>query len=109
MNSAGTPYRLVPITETAVKKFKGQMPELEAAIGMLFVGQQVGWKVLYLSHSKVTIRKYEKILGIKVRDVCPEVGPLANKSVAWAIGKKVSNFWKEVSGNLHGARSAQLK
>lgn len=50
---------------------------------MLFAGRQYGWKIFYLVHSKATIRKYEKILNIKVREACPELGPLADRSVAW--------------------------
>lgn len=84
------------------------MPELERAIDMLFVDRQLGWKVLYLTHSKATIRKYEEIVDIKVRDFFPEVGSHARRSMGWKIAEKLSNFWKEVSGNEHGGRSTEL-
>lgn len=32
------------------------------------VGFHFGWKVLYLVHSKRTIKKYEAMLGIKVTE-----------------------------------------
>lgn len=100
--------QLLSMANNSMSKFRGQMPELERAIGMLFVGRQFGWKVIYLTHSKSTVRKYEDILGIKVREFFPEVGPLARRSVGWKIAEKVTNFWKEVSGNDHGARNAEL-
>lgn len=108
MNTSRTPEELVNLTNETIKKFKGDIPELESAIGMLFAGRQYGWKVMYLVHSKATIRKYEKILGVKIREVCPELGPLADRSVGWKIAKKVSNFWKEVTSNIHGARNAKV-
>lgn len=82
----------------AIDQFDGQSDELEMALGMLIMGYQVGWKVLVLWHSKKTIRKYEEILGITVREEFPEVGHLASRSNAYLIAEKVSNFWKAVSG-----------
>jgi hypothetical protein len=108
MEKLHSPEELVAIADEATKNFKGQFPELESAIGMLFTGRKVGWKVLYLVHSKSTIRKYEEILGIKVREFFPEVGPLAHKSVGWMIAQKLSNFWKEVTNNDNGARNKEI-
>jgi len=93
------------IIYTATTKFKGNLNYLENSIGMLSVGRRFGWKVLYLAHSKTTIRKYEKILDIKIRDVLSEESDLTNKSIAWKALKKVTNFWKAVSGEIPGIRS----
>ena len=71
---------------------------MESAIGMYMLGNYAGWKVLVLTHSKRTIRKYEEILGIVVREEFPEEGPESNRSVAYLAAKGVSNFWKAVSG-----------
>lgn len=80
--------------------FSGQLDELENALGMLMLGRLMGWKVLVLIHNKRTIRKYEAILGINIREAFPEEGPLAHKSVGLAIAKKLGNFWKAVSGEI---------
>lgn len=74
------------------------LDEMESALGMYVLGFHVGWKVLYLVHSKRTIRKYEELLGIKVKEVFPEVGPDADRTVAYKIIEAASNFWKAVSG-----------
>ena len=95
--------------DKAIKDFRGVIPTLEAAIGALFVGQKVGWKVLLLVHDKKTIRKYEEILGVDFREVMPEVGPLADKSLAWKACQKVSNFWKAVKGEIEGVRSPLMR
>jgi hypothetical protein len=99
---------LVKIADLAIKEFEGSFDELEKAIGMLFCGRKVGWKVLLLIHDKKTIRKYEEILGINVRESFPEVGPWAHKSIAWQLVQKVTNFWKAVSGDIPGIRTPEM-
>ena len=91
--------QLQQIEEDAIAEFGGQLDELESALGMLRMGHHLGWKVLYLIHSKRTIRKYEEILNIKVRDLFPEVGPSSYRSYGFVVAEKLSNFWKIVSGD----------
>lgn len=91
---------LYQVEKKAILKFKGQLDELESALGMLRLGDYFGWRVLYLVHNKRTIRKYEDMLGIKVKEFFPEEGPVADKSLALRIVKKVGNFWKAVSGDI---------
>lgn len=81
-------------------EFSGDLSELEQALGFYVVGRHVGWKVLVLIHNKRTIRKFEQILGIDVRTEFPELGPDCDRSLAYSIAKKVSNFWKAVSGDI---------
>lgn len=90
--------RAVEIIQGAVNRFSGTFDELESAIGMYALGHYVGWKPLVLMHSKRTIRKYEEILQIVVREEFPEEGSQSERSLAYVAAKKVSNFWKAVSG-----------
>lgn len=92
--------QLDQIEKRALMHFSGQLDELESALGMLRMGHHFGWKVLYLIHSKKTIRKYEDILDIKIRDIFPDEGFSAKRSVGLEIAKKFSNFWKVVSGEI---------
>ena len=91
---------LQKIEDRAIINFSGTLDELETALGMLKIGHHVGWKVLYLVHSKKTIRKYEEILDIKIRDIFDEYGPSAKRSIGLALAEKFSNFWKVVSGDI---------
>lgn len=91
---------LEKIEKAAFANFSGQLDQLESAIGMLRLGHHVGWKVLVLIHSKNTLRKYESILGIKVREFFPEEGPSADRCLGYRIAKKLGNFWKVVSGDI---------
>lgn len=90
--------QLREIEENAIAGFTGMLDELESALGMLRMGHHFGWRVLYLIHSKKTIRKYEDILGIKIRDIFPAEGPSSYRSVGLNLANKASNFWKVVSG-----------
>lgn len=56
------------LANNALKRFSGTADELEKALGMLMLGDYVGWKVLIIIHNKRTIRKYEEVLGISVRE-----------------------------------------
>ena len=93
----------------AIENFKGHAHELQGAIGMLFTGRRYGWKVLMLIHDRKTIRKYQEILGIDVREYFPAVGDRARKSVAFLAVEKVSNFWKAVRGEISGVKSPTLE
>ena len=92
--------QLQEIEEDAIAEFKGQLDELESALGMLRMGHHMGWRVLYLIHSKRTIRKYEEILNIRIRDIFPEKGPSSYRSIGLTLAEKFSNFWKVVGGDI---------
>lgn len=89
---------LEKIEQIAIAKYTGDLGDLESALGMLRLGQQYGWRVMYLIHSKATIRKYERILGISVKEEMPEEGPSTIRVRAFKIIKALGNFWKVVSG-----------
>lgn len=101
--------QLQNIEHKAISNFIGMLDELESAVGMLRIGHHVGWKVLYIVHSKKTIRKYEEILGIKIRELFPEEGPSAVRSTGFVLAKSASNFWKVVSGEIKIESRRQIK
>lgn len=84
----------------AVARFSGSLEELEKAIGMLMIGYHFGWKVLLLVHSKRTIKKYEKILDIDIKEFFPAEGKSAERSMGLDIAKQIGNFWQVVSGDI---------
>jgi hypothetical protein len=93
--------QLKQIEEEAIAEFSGDLTQLEAALGMLRFGHHIGWKVLYLIHSKKTIRNYEQILGdIKIRDIFPETGPSSYRSLGFNLAQRFSNFWKVAGGDI---------
>lgn len=91
---------LISIEREAVANFSGQLDDLAAALGMLRTGDYLGWRVLVLIHNKRTIRKYEEILNLKIKDFFPPEGSQSHRSYGYTIAKKLSNFWKAVSGDI---------
>jgi len=98
----------IKIINAAIKDFQGNSDVLESAIGALHVGRVMGWKILYLTHSTSTIRKYEKILGLSFREVLDDETALSSKSLAFKAVQKVSNFWKAVKGEIPNIRSQEF-
>ena len=91
---------LVNLAEEAMLRYEGGADELQSALGMLIMGRRYGWRVLVLIHNKRTIRKYEEILGIDVREFFPPTGPLTRRSIGYKLTEALGNFWKAVSGDL---------
>jgi restriction endonuclease S subunit len=91
--------QLQEIELRAVAKFYGNLDELESALGFLRLGFHYGWKPMAIVHSKKTFKKYEQILEINARELFPEETPTSERSNGYAIAKKLSNFWKAVSGD----------
>ena len=99
---------VIELIDKAVKTFRGQYPSLDRALGMYFMARAMGWKPIYLMRDKRKIREAEGILGIDFREHFPEVGPHADKSVAWTLAKKVSSFWRAVRGDYPNVRSSEV-
>lgn len=93
-------WEMYQIERKALARFSGQLDEFEAAVGMMHLGYHLGWKPLVLIHNKRTIKKYEGFLGISIREMFPEEGPSAERSLGYTVVKKLGNFWKAVSGEL---------
>jgi hypothetical protein len=91
---------LIRIEREAIANYSGVFDDLEAALGVLRVGDYIGWKLLLIIHNKRTIRKYEEILNIKIREFFPEEGSQTSRSIAYKIAKAIGNFWKVVSGDI---------
>lgn len=98
--SADRALKLYEVEREAVARFYGDLTQLEAALGMLHLGDHLGWKPLVLIHNKRTLRRYEEILDIKVREFFPEEGPSAERSLGYKLVKQLGAFWKAVSGEV---------
>jgi len=105
-----TETELVKLIDERVREFRGDITELERAIGALFVGRQFGWKVLLLIHDRKTIKRYETTLDLEFKEPnMPDVGTYAYKSIAWTAVQKVASFWKAVKGEYGGVKSVQAR
>lgn len=99
---------LEKVEREAIANFRGQLTDLEAALGMLRIGGHIGWRPLVLIHNKRTIRKYEDILNINIREFFPEEGPSWERPFGYVMAKKIGNFWKAVSGEIKIERKKEI-
>jgi len=93
-----TPEQLSNQIESIVTEYTGSVHDLYSAIGVLAVGDKLGWRVLRMTLSRRSYAKYQKILGMDFKLVFPEEGLHARKSVGLDISKKLNNFWNVVKG-----------
>jgi hypothetical protein len=77
--------------------FVGQLDDLQAAVGMLAVGRLYGWRVTRLISSKRHWTLACRLFG-DLKDLLPEEGELAHKSVGLAVINKAGGYWDFVSG-----------
>ena len=96
------------IEREAIANFQGQFDDLELALGVLRLGDYLGWKPLVLIHNKRTIRKIEEVLNIGLRDFFPPEGVMAERSVGYLFAKKINKFWKVVSGDIPGENRREI-
>ncbi len=93
-----TDGRMCRIIETAWKGYAGDVTVFMSAAGALAVGRAVGWQGVRVTMSAATFRKYEKILGVRFREVLP---PRAHDSTSLngiRMIDKIGKFWQALSG-----------
>jgi hypothetical protein len=100
----------------AIDLYKGDVTQLEAAIGLAFLCEHMGWKPMMLVHDPRTIKKYDEIMrrgndafSYRVEKLAPEIGPKARKLVAWDLVQKGRDFWRSVRGQEKGVRQPTAK
>lgn len=94
-----TDEELIRRIEDVSTSFKGQLDDLQAAVGMVAVGRLYGWRVTRLISSKRHWSVACKLFG-DLKELLPERGVLAHKSVGLAIVDKAGTYWDIVAGNI---------
>ena len=93
--------------ENAMQEFSGDMTVLESAIGARIVGHRFGWQALRVIHATRTLRKYEEVLGIKLRDVIPERTDDSRRVNGVRVADTFDKFWQAISSGKLSAKDAR--
>jgi hypothetical protein len=93
-----TPEQLVDHIDKVTKDYKGDITLLYGAIGVLSVGDALGWRVLRITLGSHTYTKYQRILGIDFKTQFEPKGRYAHKSLGLKIVEQADNFWNVVKG-----------
>lgn len=92
------PPEFEDIIKRALQEHRGDLTVCESAIGTLFMAYTIGWRPLYVAHALPTLRRYEKILGVKFKDVVPETTPMSEKLAVWRVVSQARSYWDVVNG-----------
>lgn len=85
-----------------IRNFKGLGTTLESAVGAYVVGSVYGWRVVFMMHNQKTVAKYNRILGFKIQDVCPEYTEFSDRFFAIRVAKRAKAFWKVAKSGFAG-------
>lgn len=94
-----TDEELILMIEDLSTKFVGQIDDLQVIVGMLSVGRLYGWRVTRL----VSTRRHWKIACQHfgdLKELLPERGILAHKSVGLSLVDKMGDYWDIINGNV---------
>lgn len=80
-------------------EFKGQIDDLQAAVGLVMVGRLYGWRVMRLTCSRRHWMVACKLFG-GVKEILPERTILSDKSLALRVVDKTGDYWDFVAGNV---------
>ena len=97
-----TDEQFLTICRNAFEDFQGDVREFERAVGTFYVARYTGWKPMYLTHDRKSVKKYEEHLKIKFQEIVEPEGPAAKRSAAYVLllkaKKTLTNFWAVVRG-----------
>lgn len=85
--------------EKVSAEFKGQLDDLQAAVGLILVGRLYGWRVLRLSASRRHWKVTCDLFGGDLKEILPERGVLAHKSLGLKIVDTGHDYWEVVKGH----------
>lgn len=80
-------------------EFKGQLDDLQAAVGMVTIGRLYGWRVMRLTSSRRHWMVACRLFG-DLKEILPERGVLAHKSLGLKIVDTAGDYWDFVAGNV---------
>jgi hypothetical protein len=89
---------LLDMIENAVKDYSGQADELAECIGMMVLGNLMGWRVVRLVCSRQCWERSTRIFG-DPKQLLPERGRYAHKSLGLTILDKIGGYWAIIRGS----------
>ena len=95
-----SPSEIAKLVSSLLSSFEGDAAQLQRAIGFLYFCNEFGWRPCVVIHTKVTIRSYEAVLGLSIREVFPEFTKSSGRSVGYLAAMESGSFWRVVSGDI---------
>lgn len=92
-----TEEKMLEMINKATVEYTGLCGDLTTAIGILVLSRAYGWKVMRLVSSRRSWQVANKIFG-DIKEMTPERGEHARKSVGLEIADKLGEYWDLISG-----------
>lgn len=77
--------------------FKGQLDDLYKVVGMIVMGRLFGWRVVRLVSTPGLWRKANQLFG-DPKELMPERGKYAHKSIGLKIVDDFGEYWTVIKG-----------
>ena len=84
--------------EEVSKGFRGQIDDLSQAVGLMVLGRLFGWRVMRLVSSRRCWSVTTKLFG-DPKDLLPERGRYAHKSLGLMISDRLGAYWDFIRGS----------
>jgi hypothetical protein len=101
METENEPFVLKPELAQAIEKvcseYHGQLDDLYQSIGLLVAGQLFGWRVMRLVAQRSNWRIATELFG-DLKQLMPERGDLAHRSIGLQMADKLDDYWKVIQG-----------
>lgn len=85
--------------EQRLAAYRGDGEDISGAVGALVMGQLYGFRGVAMVLSRAKLRRYEELLGLKLRDHMPERTDLSRRILGVRISDEVGKFWAVVKGD----------
>ena len=92
-----TPDELFAEIERVCSEYHGQLDDLYEAIGLLAAGQLFGWRVMRLVAHRSIWRLATSLFG-DLKQLMPERGVFAHRSLGLKMADQLDDYWKVVQG-----------
>lgn len=105
MSKAGHLFPFLSAEQSAavvkrLQEYRGYAPTASDAVGALVLGQVYGWRGIMMLHSRSTVRKFEQVLGLSLRDCMPDRTQFSERILGVRIADEMGKFWAVVKGEV---------
>lgn len=89
---------LLSRVDNVVSQFRGQADDLADAIGLVVLGNLVGWRVVRLVLPRRSWEVANRLFG-DLKELLPERGRYSHKSLGLRVVDQVGGYWDFIRGS----------
>jgi len=98
----------IEVAARAIVEFEGQCEVLESAMGAYAMGLTHGWQAMRVLHTSNTLKKYEAILKVDLRERTKQRTWLSRRICGIRIADGFDKFWKALGSGAFAKSQARV-